>query len=218
MSRLSVLFIALTAIGLLALPTRTIFASHFANIWPLRFSVVPFNLRLLPSPSVEPVTSPKVVPTDSPQLKTPIPTPGRETIPSVPISPHRSSVAALMLPIQESDSVKDSILAEINTYRTSKGKTTVKTDVYTCSFAKVRASELSQNFNHDGFRSRIDAKTLPYSSYALVTENIARSTRYQNVVALWKNSPGHAANMEKDTPFVCVERNGDFYAYEGWKP
>ncbi len=35
---------------------------------------------------------------------------------------------------------------------------------------------------------------------------------------MWINSPGHAANMEKDTPYVCVVVNGKYFAYEGWKP
>lgn len=52
----------------------------------------------------------------------------------------------------------------------------------------------------------------------LVTENIARAANYKDVVKLWINSPGHAANLFADTPYACVENYGNFYAYEGWKP
>ena len=39
-----------------------------------------------------------------------------------------------------------------------------------------------------------------------------------NVVKSWIDSPGHNENIQKDTPYVCIARNGNFYAYEGWKP
>lgn len=110
------------------------------------------------------------------------------------------------------------IMSEINKYRLAKGLHTVKTDSYTCSFAKVRAKEISSGFNHDGFRDRINNKALPYPSYSMVTENLAMTSNYKNVVNMWINSSGHAANMQKDTPLVCVEQYGNYFAYEGWKP
>lgn len=106
----------------------------------------------------------------------------------------------------------------INNYRKSQGLSQVSTNAQTCNFAKIRAREISTNFSHDGFRSRINSKTLPYPSYHVVTENIARNSNYKNVVSSWINSSGHAANMRKDTPYVCVEGYGNFWAYEGWKP
>lgn len=110
------------------------------------------------------------------------------------------------------------ILDEINAYRAKHGLSEVKTDKYTCDFAKVRAAEISTSFNHDGFRNRINNKSLPYPNYKLVTENLASTSDYKKVVTLWVNSSGHAENMRKDTPYVCVEKNGKYYAYEGWKP
>ena len=106
----------------------------------------------------------------------------------------------------------------INDYRRSQGLSEVRTDSNTCNFAKIRAQEITNGFNHDGFNNRISSKTLPYPGYQLVTENLARNSNYKNVVQSWINSPGHAENMRKDTPFVCVESSGDYYAYEGWKP
>lgn len=94
----------------------------------------------------------------------------------------------------------------------------MKTDSYSCDFAKLRAEEIAQNFNHDGFSNRINAKSLPYPSYHEVTENIAMTPDYKDVVSMWINSSGHAENMRRDTPLVCVERNGNYYAYEGWRP
>jgi len=109
-------------------------------------------------------------------------------------------------------------MQKINEYRSSQGLSAVSTDSNTCGFAKTRAQEISSSFNHDGFTNRINSHTLPYSSYHQVTENIAMTSNYQEVVTMWVNSPGHAENMRQDTPFVCVERNGDFYDYEGWRP
>ena len=107
------------------------------------------------------------------------------------------------------------IMGEINAYRRQNGLSNVSTDKYTCGFAKVRAQEIATRFNHDGFRSRIDNKTLPYPDYKLVTENLASTDDYRKVVRLWVNSNGHAENMRKDTPYVCVAKNGKYYAYEG---
>ncbi len=110
------------------------------------------------------------------------------------------------------------IMAAVNDYRRSKGLSLVQTDPYTCGFAATRAGEIAGSFNHDGFTNRINNKTLPYPSYHEVTENLAMTDDYRKVVSLWIDSPGHAANMQKDTPYVCVAANGNYYAYEGWRP
>ena len=59
---------------------------------------------------------------------------------------------------------------------------------------------------------------LDYHSWSKVTENIAETPNYAEVVNLWANSPGHAENMRADTPFVCVRQAGNYFAYEGMKP
>lgn len=110
------------------------------------------------------------------------------------------------------------IMNEINKYRASQGLSEVKTSTETCDFAAIRAKEIVTNFNHDGFQQRIDAKTIPYKSWTKITENIAMTSDYTQVVTMWKNSPGHAANMRADTPYVCVRNDGSYYAYEGMKP
>lgn len=110
------------------------------------------------------------------------------------------------------------IMKAINEYRKSNGLSDVKISGETCAFAKTRANEIANNFDHDGFTSRVNSKTLPYSSYSEITENIAKTSNYKEVVDLWISSPGHAENMRKNTPFVCVEKEGNFYAYEGWRP
>lgn len=95
---------------------------------------------------------------------------------------------------------------------------TVSTDSNTCNFAQTRAGEITTNFSHSGFNDRISAHTLPYPSYSYVNENIAMNSNYQNVADSWINSPGHAENLQADTPYACVGINGKYYAYEGWKP
>lgn len=106
------------------------------------------------------------------------------------------------------------LIAEINQFRASKGLAPVKTNTLTCSFASVRAGEIMNNFSHSGFYNRVNSKTMPYH-YRLITENLAWAPGGQDPVAMWINSPSHAANMLKNTPFVCVEQSGDYFAYEG---
>lgn len=111
-----------------------------------------------------------------------------------------------------------SILDGINNFRVSKGLSRATSNPETCEFAKTRAGEISSAFNHDGFNQRISGKTLPYSSYSIVTENIAENSDPTQVINMWINSAPHAENMQKDTPFICVVQNGNYFAYEGWKP
>lgn len=110
------------------------------------------------------------------------------------------------------------IMAAINSYRQSKGLSPANTDNKTCTFARTRVAEIAGNFSHDGFTQRIQNKTLPYPSYTTVTENIAQTKDPNKVVSLWINSPGHEKNLTADTPYVCVESSGSYYAMEGWKP
>lgn len=158
------------------------------------------------------VTKPTlIVSSTSPQILTPIlppdPTPSPVSTPAAPISaPTPSNNISLYL------------LDAVNNYRISQNLSPVKSDPYTCDFAKIRTQEISQNFNHDGFNSRIQNHTLPYPSYTAITENIAMNSDYKAVVPAWINSPGHAANMRADTPNVCIAYTGNFYVYEGWKP
>lgn len=142
-----------------------------------------------------------------------VPTPA-QTVPTIP-PPQPTSAAGNN---NSGDTVVSSMMAAINKYRAAQNLAPVKTDSYSCSFAIIRAQEISKSFSHDGFQNRINNNTLPYPGYSVVTENIAKNSNYQDVVNQWINSPGHAENMRRDTPFVCVGREGDYYAYEGWKP
>ncbi len=156
---------------------------------------------------VSPTKKPTVTPTTT-EVKKITPTPQPSTKPQ----PTTNNTQ------QTEDTKQTYIMKAINEYRKSHGLQEVKTDRYTCAFAKVRAKEIMSSFNHDGFRDRIAKNTLPYPDYSQVTENIAMTSDYKKVVKLWINSPGHAENMRRDTPFVCVESSGNFYAYEGWRP
>jgi uncharacterized protein YkwD len=173
-------------------------------------------LAKLPSPTPTQKRSCDAYPSLSPTVTpTPTPTPIKSE-PSPTSSPTPTPESPI--PTPRETSAKDYIMNAINDYRRSKGLSPVSTDRHTCDFAKVRAQEISTNFSHDGFNQRVNNRTLPYPSYALITENIAMTSDYRNVVNLWANSAGHAANMEKDTPYVCVEAYGNYYAYEGWRP
>lgn len=167
--------------------------------------------KLSPTSIIKPTPRQK---DDQPLAETPIPqaspTPTPKPTPKPSVRP--PSMASIT-----NDTVQTFIMNAINDYRHSQGLGDVKTDRYTCDFANERAQELTDNFNHDGFTNRVNAKTLPYPSYTKITENIAMTSNYQQVVPMWIASSGHAENMRADTPNVCVERNGNYYAYEGWK-
>lgn len=102
------------------------------------------------------------------------------------------------------------IMDKVNDYRATQGLSPVVEDPNTCNYAQLRANELTTNFSHDG--------TQPPYSYSVVTENIAMTSNPDEVVDMWINSPGHAENMRRDTPYVCVRNIGAYFAYEGWKP
>lgn len=153
------------------------------------------------------ISQPTVSPTPS---TTPTPT---STPTPIPTSNPTPAAAGSSAP----DTVSQ-IISAINAFRQSNGLSMVTTNDQTCSFANIRAAELASSFNHDGFRSRLDSNSLPYPSYSQVTENIAMTENSTDVIPIWINSQGHAENMKRDTPFVCVAINGSYYAYEGWKP
>lgn len=157
-----------------------------------------------PQPTVVPTSRPD--PTSTLQLIIPTPT--------VDIKPIPTSI------IQQVDINDKStyILNAINNYRKSKGLTEVQTDTFTCDFASVRVKEITTNFNHDGFNNRVSNKSLPYPSYSSIVENIAMTSDYTQVPTMWFDSPGHAANLQADTPNACVGNNDNYFTYEGWKP
>lgn len=136
-----------------------------------------------------------------------------------PVSSPVQSPSPIPSPVLESalDDIQIYIISEINDYRKSQGLGEIAVDPNTCSYANTRAKEILADFSHKGHEQRIDSKNLPYPSWSLVTENIAMTSDYKQVVDLWIKSSGHAENMRRDTPYVCVERYDKYYAYEGWK-
>jgi uncharacterized protein YkwD len=132
------------------------------------------------------------------------------------ITPTATSMPTQSTPPAQED-VKTFIMQGINDYRHSFGLSSVSTNDATCTFAKTRAQEISTNFSHDGFNQRVQNHSLPYPEYSFITENIAETTNYKEVVPMWIASSGHAENMRADTPFVCVEQSGNYFAYEGLK-
>lgn len=109
-------------------------------------------------------------------------------------------------------------LDQINQYRKSHGLSEASEQSDVCSFAKLRVQEISHSFDHNGFIDRINNNSLPYSSYSLVTENIAQVNDINLLVDMWIASPTHEENIRKDTPFICIENIGDYYVMAGYKP
>jgi len=175
----------------------TVIVTPKASVYP---TVTTQRVRFI-SPTLTPID--KKVPSLSPTI---INTPTSKTLPTLTSSPTGLNLK------------QDYIMKAINDYRKSKGLGGVKTSTETCSFAKIRAKEISISFNHEGFRNRLTKGTLPYKSWTLVTENLAQTSNYKNVVSMWIASSSHAENMRKDTLYVCVENYGNYYAYEGMRP
>jgi uncharacterized protein YkwD len=172
--------------------TRIAQSARKINPW-IAFDSKPFSI---------PTNTPTPTPTGAP---TPTVVPTATLSPQSPASTQATSVA--------SDEVQAYIMNAINEYRKSQGLSSVSMDSHTCDFARKRADALVSNFSHDGF-----GPPYPYPSFSKVTENIAMNSNYKNVVNGWIASSGHAENMRADTPYVCVARNGNYYAYEGWRP
>ncbi len=162
----------------------------------------PVPLTPTKTPVPTPTKTPSPTPTPTPS---PIPTPTKKPLPT-------------RAPIQTnfSGGMSD-LLSQVNDYRKSQGLSPVVSNSDTCSFARLRAQEISADFSHAGFTNRVNNHTLPYS-YHEVTENIAMNSNSNDVVSEWIKSPGHAENMRKNTPYVCIEKYGEYYVYEGLRP
>lgn len=177
-----------------------------------------------PTPNVKAARTSRVTPKPTSKktvtvIKTPTPSPIKAvSTPKPTAKPTAKPTTAPVAAAPATNDVTAYIMKEINDYRASQGLGSVQTSAETCNFAKTRAQEITMNFNHDGFNQRKENKTLPYTSWSAITENIAMTSNYKDVVTMWKNSSGHAANMRANTPYVCVMQSGNYYAYEGMKP
>lgn len=154
-----------------------------------------------PTPTFTPSPTPTLTPTP-----TFTPTPTIKPKPTIIKTP----------PVSSSGGLSD-LLSQVNQYRKDNGLPSVVSNAETCSFAKLRAQEVSSDFSHAGFTNRVNNHTLPYT-YHEVTENIAMNSNQNDVVPEWIKSPGHAENMRKNTPYVCIEKFGEYYVYEGLRP
>lgn len=185
-------------------------------------SLSPTSRKAQPTRRVSPVpikkispTSGVVVPTDKPSLTTIKSEPTLSPTPSLFLTQSTPTTVPKKSEVVQSGGP---FISQINAYRAQNGLGAVSTNSETCSFAAIRAQEIASDFSHNGFTNRINSKTLPYSSYHEVTENIAMNSDASQIVTMWINSPGHAENMRKDTPYVCVAQSGNFFAYAGWRP
>lgn len=169
-----------------------------------------------------PTNTPTVKPTNTPtpilnRTLTPSPTPIlTETPTNTPIPEKETNESNV--PSNTTGNVGLTLMNQINDFRSSKGLAPLSTDGYTCAFASLRAGEIVSGFNHDGFRSRIDASSLPYPSYSSVAENIAMNSDSNAVVQGWIDSPGHNENMSKNVAYGCVGVSGNYYVFEAWQP
>lgn len=155
----------------------------------------------------------KISPTPTPDpTLTPTPTPA----PATP-TPTQAPAQATQITSNYSGGLQN-LLDQVNAFRESNGLSPVQSDSNTCNLAATRAQEISNGFDHSGFENRVSSHTLPYPSYHEVTENIAMNSDSAQIVQMWIDSPEHNENMRKDTPYICIQNFGNYYAYEGWRP
>ncbi len=150
---------------------------------------------------------------------TPTPTPKKLNIkPYIYIPKSSPTPTPTKAEVKETVSQTGDLLVQINSFRSSKGLSPLSANSETCFFANMRVQEIQSAFNHDGFTNRINSKSLPYTSYSEVAENIAMNSNPNEVISGWINSPGHNANMLKNVPFGCVVGSGNYYVFEAWRP
>lgn len=210
--------------GLLAsflLPLVFPFSFFWGNIYSFfphqipsnkRISIIASDNNIHPSPTLTPTSIPTLtlIPTLTP---IPIQPSQNPTIAKAILKP--SPFPTLVSSVVASNSIRDYLMVQINDFRKSKGLRSISTDSLTCNFADIRAKEISSSFDHNGFTDRINNKSLPYPSYKLIVENLARTGDYKNVVNLWIASPEHNKNLSADTLYGCTGNYGDYYTYEG---
>lgn len=223
--RLPIAPIVLLTIGIFFTAATFVFAQH---------AKPQSNNKKILAIHTKPTLSPKNKPSPTPTISQTITKHGKSPTPAIPTivegiggiintpiptsAPAKAPTTAPTTILTLNAPSGGSLLDQVNAYRASQGLGPVQTSNDTCNFAATRAQEISSNFSHDGFNSRLSNHTLPYAHWTAVTENIAQTPNPQNVVPMWINSPGHAANMRADTPYVCIQQNGQYFAYEGMKP
>ncbi len=194
-------------------------AARKKSLSPTPIESAPTPQKALPAQKITPIPTKKLVPSSTPSSKIGTPKPNSIPIKSGPtISPPPTLMPTAIAKKVEVVQSSGLFINQINAYRASNGLGPVSTNSETCNFAAVRAQEIVNDFSHSGFTNRISSKSLPYSSYHEVAENIAMNSDSTQIVTMWINSPGHAENMRKDTPYVCVVQSGNYFAYEGWRP
>lgn len=110
------------------------------------------------------------------------------------------------------------MLDRINEYRLSLGFPPYATHDAVCAFAQVRVREISSDFSHNGFNSRMGSGTLPYPSFSYAAENIADVSSFEAALDIWKNSPTHNQNLLSDSPYACVAGIGRYFVLLIWTP
>ena len=92
----------------------------------------------------------------------------------------------------------------VNQYRSSIGLPKLSTRADLCNLSKDRLNEVIVDFNHDGFRRRIDAGVFSALGFTAFAENIWQGNGYpKSALESWVNSPGHKANLEGDYQYGC---------------
>lgn len=158
----------------------------------------------------EPVWSP-------PEVSNPMPTVSE----SIGSDTDAETTALNPTPDAEIVALEESIHAQINQYRQSRGLAPLALNGAISDQARLHSQAMASgetSFSHTGFEKRVEAiaQSVTYQSAA---ENVAYNQGYsdaaQQAVAGWLNSPGHLENIQGnyDLTGIGVARNsqGEYY-------
>lgn len=101
-------------------------------------------------------------------------------------------------------------IALVNAYRVENGLKVVIESKSVCAYAKLRAEQVKSDWSHNGF---LYTKEQPKPGFWV--ENLAKGFDVPPIEA-WKKSATHNANLLADVSEMCLERNGNYWALEGW--
>lgn len=117
-------------------------------------------------------------------------------------------VYRLVNPFSESHPLNaDKLWTVVQNWRTKNHLPLFKKDLYLCSIAVERMSQIKKDFSHDGFNKLDFSKT----SYRELGENLSQVGKTEEAtLTAWLNSPGHRENLEKNYNYSCVVTDGSY--------
>lgn len=109
----------------------------------------------------------------------------------------------------------DSILYNINEFRSLYGLSSLSKNETLCKLANTRAEEIRTDWSHGQFQTELNNIDGMEGEFY---ENLARTFEPKDVVWAWSMSTmsHREAMLIPDMKYGCVAQIGDYYAFEGY--